>query len=100
MYSDNPQPCTRRSRVFDSNARASSGGSGADETIRRRSVGTFSCVTPAASSKGKSVGTTLEIRTDSRRMISLQANGSSRSVKTRWPPVESAVIRPNPNACA
>ena len=65
-----------------------------------RSVGTFSRVTRAASSIGSSVGTTLVTATDSARTTCAQVNGSSRSVKTRCPPVESAVIRPKPNACA
>src|SRR5438132_7901164 len=65
VYSDNPQPWMRRIRARASNSRASSTGSGADDTMMWRSVGTFSAVTRAASSMGKSDGTTLVTSTDS-----------------------------------
>ena len=57
-------------------------------------------MTRAASSIGRSVGTTLVTATDSARMTAAQVNGSSRSVKTRWPAVESAVISPKPKVRA
>ena len=57
-------------------------------------------MTPAASSMGKSEGTTLVTSTDSARITWAQLNGSKRSVKTRCPPVERAVIKPNPKAWA
>ena len=87
-------------RVRASKSRATSTGSGADDTMMWRSVATFSRVMPAASSMGRSEGTTLVTSTDSARITCAQLNGSKRSVKTRWLPVQSAVINPKPNACA
>ncbi len=100
VYSERPQPWMSGIRARASKSRANSTGRGADDTIRYRRVGTFSRVTPAASSMGKSEGTTLETSTDSARITWAQLNGSKRSVKTRCPQFARAVIRPKPKACA
>jgi len=100
VYSESPHPWTSGICARSANRRATSIESGAEETSRWRSAGTCDWLTPAASSIGSSVGTTLVTSTDSARMTRAQVNGSSRSVKTRCPPVESAVISPKPNACA
>ena len=100
VYSESPHPWTRGIRVRVSNAFARSVGSGADETMTRRRLGTFSAEAPAASSMGNSVGTTLVTATDSARITCAHVKGSSRSQKTRCPPVVSAVMSPKPNACA
>ena len=100
VYSDRPQPWMSGTPVRASKSRATSTGSGADDTIRCFSVGTLSRVIPAASSMGRRVGTTLETVTFSARTTCAHVNGSSRSVKTRCPPVDSAVMSPKPKACA
>ena len=100
VYSERPQPWISGMLVLVSNSRATSTGSGAEDTRICASVGTFSFVTRAASSIGSMVGTTLVTRTCSAAMTSLHVNGSSRSVNTRCPPVHSALMRPKPKACA
>ncbi len=100
VYSDSPQPCTSLTFVRASKSRARSADSGADDTMRHLSAGTLSALSLTCSSGGSSVGTTLATVAPDARTHSAHANGSNFSTNARWPCVVSAVISPNPNACA